>query len=36
MKEANKDYLHFDNDIIQKGIANNLISFNNENTRSQN
>lgn len=33
MKEANKDYLHFDNDIIQKGIANNLISFNNENTR---
>lgn len=33
MKEANKDYLHFNNDIIQKGIANNLISFNNENTR---
>lgn len=33
MKEANKDYLHFDNYIIQKGIANNLISFNNENTR---
>ena len=33
MKDINKASLHFDDNIIQKGIENNLISFNDENTR---
>ena len=33
MKDINKTSLHFDDNIIQKGIENNLISFNDENTR---
>ena len=33
MKYINKVSLHFDDNIIQKGIENNLISFNDENTR---
>ena len=33
MKDINKVSLHFDDDIIQRGIAKSLISFNDENTR---
>ena len=33
MKELNKDSIHFDNDTIQRGIAHDLISFNDDNTR---
>ena len=33
MKEVNKDFIHFNNDTIQRGIAHNLISFNDDNTR---
>lgn len=33
MKYINKSSLHFNDDTIQKGIENNLISFNDDNTR---
>ena len=33
MKDINKSSLHFNDDTIQKGIKNNLISFNDDNTR---
>ena len=33
MKDINKVFLHFNDDIIQRGIAKSLISFNDENTR---
>lgn len=33
MKDINKVSLHFKDDTIQKGIENNLISFNDDNTR---
>lgn len=33
MKDINKSSLHFNDDTIQKGIENNLISFNDDNTR---
>lgn len=33
MKETSKDFLHFNNDIISKGIDNSLIFFNDDETR---